>query len=47
MIDDLIDVKIEKIVNLTYLIIKVIIADNEVTARLSDTTVTLIMTVQS
>jgi len=47
MIDNLIDSEIEKIVDLTYSIIKVVIADNEVAACLSDTTVTLMMTVQS
>ncbi len=47
MINDLTDSEIEKIVNLTYSIIKVITADNEVAMHLSDTTVTLMMTVQS
>ncbi len=47
MINNLTDSEIEKIVNLTYSIIEVIIADNEVAAHLSDMTVTLIMTVQS
>ncbi len=47
MIDDLTDLKIEKIVDLTYSIIKVITADNEVAMHLSDTTMTLTMTVQS
>ena len=47
MIDDLTDSEIEKIVDLIYLIIEVITADNEVAAHLSDTTVTLTMTVQS
>jgi len=47
MIDDLSDSKVKKMIDLTYLIIKVIIADNEVAVHLSDTTVTLMMTVQS
>ncbi len=47
MIDDLTDSEIEKIVDLTYSIIEVITADNEVAACLSDTTVTLTMTVRS
>ncbi len=47
MIDDLTDSEVEKIVDLIYSIIEVITADNEVTACLSDTTVTLMMTVQS
>ncbi len=47
MIDDLTDSEIEKIVNLTYSIIEVIIADNEVATHLLDTTVTLMMTMQS
>ncbi len=47
MIDDLTDSKVEKIVDLIYSIIEVIIADNEVAMHLSDITVTLMMTVQS
>ena len=47
MIDDLTDSKIEKIVDLTYSIIEVVTADNEVATHLSDTTVTLTMTVRS
>ncbi len=46
MINDLTDSNVEKIVDLTYLIIKVI-TDNEVAAHLSDTTKTLMMTVRS
>jgi len=45
MIDDLTDSEIEKIVDLTYSIIEVVTADNEVAVRLSGTTVTLMMTV--
>jgi len=45
MINDLTNSEIEKIVDLTYSIIKVITADNKVAACLSDTTVTLMMTV--
>jgi len=47
MIDDLTDLKVEKIVDLTYLIIKVVTANNEVAAHLSGMTVTLTMTVRS
>jgi len=45
MINDLTDSEVEKIVNLTYSIIEVITADNKVAAHLSDTIVTLMMTV--
>ncbi len=45
MIDDLIDSDVEKIVDLTYLIIEVVTADREV-ARFSDVTMTLMMIVQ-
>jgi len=47
MINDLTNSKIEKIVDLTYSIIEIIIADNEVAIHLSDMTVTLMMTMQS
>jgi len=45
MINDLTDSDVEKIVDLTYLIIKVITADREVT-RFSDATMTLTMIMQ-
>ncbi len=45
MINDLTNSEVEKIVDLTYLIIKVIIVDNEVAAHLSDMIVTLMMTI--
>jgi len=47
MINDLADSEVEEKIDLIYSIIKVITADNEVAARLSDTTVTLMMTVRS
>ncbi len=47
MINDLTDSEVEKIVDLTYSIIEVVTADNEVAAHLSGTTVTLMMTVRS
>ncbi len=46
MIDDLTDSDVEKIVDLTYSIIKVV-TDNEVATHLSDTTETFTMTVRS
>jgi len=44
MIDDLTDSEIEKIIDLTYSIIEVVTADNEVAMHLSDTIMTLMMT---